>query len=616
MAYLKKLKLVSKSVTAAVKLKKIGYNGERDEHGKRKGTGTLSYINGEAYEGKWENDMREGYGVYKFSDGSVYEGEWHLDFVSKGKYTFTDGDTFEGEFNEYGERHGKGEYRHFKSKDVFVGTYERGEKHGVGITHLTKAKIKKESKWVHGAEQLENVVLEYENGGHYKGGINHSSERSGYGVFRYPCGDIAKGEWKQNMLHGHAKIHYANGRSFEGNFENDKMNGYGKLKFSNGDLYEGEFLDDKMHGRGRAKFKSGEEYIGDFVNDMREGKGKCTFEDKTVYVGEWSAGEMHGKGKAQYASGSTFKGYFFKGLKSGPGKIIFADKGYFKGEFSADKKEGAGILKQADGTVIRGIWRDDQLVEATFKYGGENSTVLSYEGGVLDGKYHGSGELVTISGIYKGEFKNGKREGIGRFEYASGAVYCGSYLKDQKHGEGTFEVPDEGKYTGQWVNGVKCGFGRFDYADGGSYEGEWADDMKWGHGVAICGGSTYTGEYIRGKRHGYGRLVSASGTVYEGEFVNDRKNGVGTLTYPTGKSIGGVWVDDALREPHPSRENSPRKSPVSPSRQLTSIELALKDIAESAGILESATKEALAITNDTATTTSYDNKERLVLPPL
>jgi len=49
--------------------------------------GTLSYSNGEVYEGEWKNDKRDGkgfihskdIGVYNNPDGQKYEGDWKND---------------------------------------------------------------------------------------------------------------------------------------------------------------------------------------------------------------------------------------------------------------------------------------------------------------------------------------------------------------------------------------------------------------------------------------------------------------------------------------------------------------------------------------------------------
>ena len=49
-----------------------------------KGKGTITYKNGDVYEGEWMKDKRNGAGKLTKADGSVQEGEWKEDtLVSK-----------------------------------------------------------------------------------------------------------------------------------------------------------------------------------------------------------------------------------------------------------------------------------------------------------------------------------------------------------------------------------------------------------------------------------------------------------------------------------------------------------------------------------------------------
>lgn len=64
-----------------------------------------------------------------------------------------------------------------------------------------------------------------------------------------------------------------------------------------------------------------------------------------------------------------------------------------------------------------------------------------YTGYVIAGTStpHGKGqELWSTGAVYKGCFKEGKRNGQGRLDYASGDVYVGSWKDDFPHGYGEF----------------------------------------------------------------------------------------------------------------------------------------------------------------------------------
>jgi len=42
----------------------------------RTGKGKLIYVEGDEYNGNWENDKPHGYGEFKQMNGCVYKGEW------------------------------------------------------------------------------------------------------------------------------------------------------------------------------------------------------------------------------------------------------------------------------------------------------------------------------------------------------------------------------------------------------------------------------------------------------------------------------------------------------------------------------------------------------------
>uniref|UniRef100_A0A8B9P8M9 MORN repeat-containing protein 4 n=1 Tax=Apteryx owenii TaxID=8824 RepID=A0A8B9P8M9_APTOW len=67
--------------------------------GRRHGIGQLTFADGTAYMGHFENGLFHGCGVLTFSDGSRYEGEFvQGKFNGVGVFTRYDNMTFEGEF--------------------------------------------------------------------------------------------------------------------------------------------------------------------------------------------------------------------------------------------------------------------------------------------------------------------------------------------------------------------------------------------------------------------------------------------------------------------------------------------------------------------------------------
>jgi hypothetical protein len=62
--------------------------------------------------------------------------------------------------------------------------------------------------------------------------------------------------------------------------------------------------------------------------------------------------------------------------------------------------------------------------------------------------YHSNRRLTKPQ--YIGEFLDGMRHGMGRFEYTSGNLFTGAWEKDMKSGFGTLKWANGDEYTGEW----------------------------------------------------------------------------------------------------------------------------------------------------------------------
>ena len=76
---------------------------------------------------------------------------------------------------------------------------------------------------------------------------------------------------------------------------------------------------------------------------------------------------------------------------------------------------------------------------------------------------------------YKGEWKNGKPNGLGVITYRDGHKYLGEFKDGKKHGQGTWNATEGEKYSGEWKDGKKYGQGKYTWSDGRKYVGEWKD---------------------------------------------------------------------------------------------------------------------------------------------
>ena len=111
-------------------------------------------------------------------------------------------------------------------------------------------------------------------------------------------------------------------------------------------------------------------------------------------------------------------------------------------------------------------------------------------------KFEGYGEVYYNNGVYKGELKNGFRNGIGSYLWNNGTIY-----------------------EGGWKNGNKSGYGEVYYSNGNSYCGEWIKDEKSGQGEFCWNtGGWLVGTWYKNHVNGYAESYYPNGDIYKGDF--------------------------------------------------------------------------------------------------
>lgn len=153
------------------------------------------------------------------------------------------------------------------------------------------------------------------------------------------------------------------------------------------------------------------------------------------------------------------------------------------------------------------------------------------------------------SGKYTGEFKNGKRNGHGVYEWHNGEIYDGDWLDDFRTGHGVYKWKTGDVYDGDYVDGMKTGYGTMQYHNGAKYEGEWLEDNRSGYGTLYyTDGSVYSGDFLDGECHGKGFLKWASGDTYDGDWINGKRTGKGVYRYNNGEKFTyeGDFVDGSI----------------------------------------------------------------------
>jgi hypothetical protein len=200
-------------------------------------TSTVTFPNGDRYEGEVRDGVFEGWGVYYFADGARYEGEFRNDFMNgAGTMFYRNGDVYIGEFLN--------EMRSGQGKMTFV------------------------------------------NGDRYVGAFRDDT-MNGKGVMTYADGSKYSGDFANGLKHGNGVFTFANGDVYKGQFEDDMRQGRGTYLFADGAKYIGDFRAGRRHGEGRYVYAGGEEYVGTFRDGRKHGTGTSIYPDGTRIRGRW-----------------------------------------------------------------------------------------------------------------------------------------------------------------------------------------------------------------------------------------------------------------------------------------------------------------------------------------
>jgi hypothetical protein len=233
--------------------------------------------------------------------------------------------------------------------------------------------------------------------------------------------------------------------------------------------------------------------------NMRDGMGVCLYNNKTIYEGEWKKNKEHGRGILM--TGNRRRIIYVGDWERGKMVCIIYVNNFYSFMISAFLKYLLFYFKHGKGTYYYHMYEDEKNVEAS-----------------------------QNGGVYRGEFKENSRHGIGTYLLPDGSTYEGDWRENEPSGKGIFRWVDGSMYDGLWRDGKRNGFGKLISADGFQYEGNWVDNAMEGRGTAIYpSGQQYDGMWSCGKREGRGTIIFSNGAVYKGRFRDDCMEGQGTL---------------------------------------------------------------------------------------
>ena len=169
-----------------------------------------------------------------------------------------------------------------------------------------------------------------------------------------------------------------------------------------------------------------------------------------------------------------------------------------------------------------------------------NISLINYK--VLSGKYiikQSNGFFFEYNGyeddlnkeyklLFKGEYLNGKRNGIGKEYYQNFVVFEGEYLNGKRNGKGKeYDSEGEIRFEGEYLNGDRW------YGKGYDSAGKNIYTIKNGNGYVKIEGYNeeenykFEGEYLNGKKSGLWKEYYYDELFFEGQYLKGKRNGQG-----------------------------------------------------------------------------------------
>ncbi|UJR32704.1 hypothetical protein I4U23_020163 [Adineta vaga] len=201
-------------------------------------------------------------------------------------------------------------------------------------------------------------------------------------------------------------------------------------------------------------------------------------------------------------------------------------------------------LKQLSNNNLDSNGFKDNIVMSTITFSNGDRYEVTYR----NGKKEGYGRYTSTHGkVYEGYEASNMAKGRGTCICTNGDCYDGTFEYGKMVGHGSYRRADRYTYVGNWISGEPFGKGKTIWPNGNCYEGFHENERMNGYGkFSNLAGDEYMGGLVDGKAHGSGKRKWKNGDYYDGKFQNDKKHGYGTYTYESGNKYSGDWSNDEM----------------------------------------------------------------------
>ena len=230
---------------------------------------------------------------------------------------------------------------------------------------------------------------------------------------------------------------------------------------------------------------------------------ECINSAKSCYIGEVDLykGDRWGEGRTIYPNGSLEEGTYVKNDFMGWNKFI-----------------------DNQGVIYVGLFNKNGLNGKGLRYNKEINHI--YKGDFMNGLRHGIGKDYRQNNKYEGEFRKDKKCGKGKIWFESGDIYEGEFSDNKFNGYGHYIwAKNKHEYKGNYLNGKFNGEGFYKWGENEYYNGEYVNGIKEGEGeLSFKDGKKFFVNFTNGKPNGVGIFQDQDGNRCEVEFINGKIN--------------------------------------------------------------------------------------------
>ena len=288
---------------------------------------------------------------------------------------------------------------------------------------------------------------------------------------------------------------------YKGELRGGLKYGYGELHWGNGNYYYGRFVCSKCTTAiGKIMFKDGRQFIGytkygTYKFDyglLKDFKGNIFIR---AYLVKSRTSLQYREVGMQVKNSILTDGYFNGDYPNGLSCKYETLLGKFTfGNFIDGKVIGKFLTVDVEGNYTFGSQEvtGETIIKKVFnKYNKEylSKVFIRKHNYVIfcnlnkDG-YQGIGwEYKFGEYVFKGRYRNGKKNGLGLIKYCNGNLYDGNFRDGNFNGQGYYVDLEVGKYTGNFENNLKDGEGELTLKDGIIYKGSFYENKFHGLGT-------------------------------------------------------------------------------------------------------------------------------------